>query len=235
MTLASELQSLWRKSRYKLYHPSNWRKLLFLRRHYDLTILRPKDVSVSEPHGLAPDCDNCTFICCTGVNSEVSLRFLDIAKLIDANLQDYITHERIVPKSLRPFTTTSKTAARQDLLNSVYGKIFPVLKRDKYGSCKLLDDNLKCTAWPNWPLSCARYPYALSVQNRAIFYAKGCRSTKVLPYKLASPKTKALVYAALEGYNERIRDIILLHVAKKELENMGLLKYLKTEKLDGNL
>lgn len=231
MTLTSELQNLWNKSRYKLYHPRNWRTYFFLRRHYDLRILRPKDVSVAEPHGLAPDCDNCAFVCCTGINSEISLRLLDIAKLIDSGLQDFITHDRIKPISLRT-STNSTSPARENLLNSTFGQLFPVLKRDKYGSCKLLKPDLKCGAWPNWPLSCARYPYALSVQNRAVFYAKGCRSIKVLPYGLASTKAKALVHAALEGYNERIRDIILLHVAKKELENLGLLKYLKMEKFN---
>ena len=232
MTLTSDLQHLWQKSRYKLYYPSHWRLHLFLRRHYDLQILKPKDVSVAEPHGLAPDCDNCTFLCCTGPNSEVSLRLLDIAKLVDSGFENYITHERVQTINLRQ-STQNLSSARQTLLDSTFGQIFPVLKRDKYGSCQLLDKNLKCQAWPNWPLSCARYPYALSVHNCAIFYAKGCRSTKVLPYKLASNKAKSLVRAALESYNERIRDIVLLHVAKPELQELGLLKYLKMEKLNG--
>lgn len=236
MSLETQYRSLWQEVRYRLYYPKNFRKLIYLKRNFDLNFLYPKDIDIAIPKslsGLAPDCANCLNLCCTGPNAEVSLRLLDIAKLLDLdqNLEHFITHERL--KKSYFFNLQNKkelSYRRQVALESIYAEAFPVLARDKYGTCKLLNDKNNCRVYPSWPLSCARYPYAINAQRRVIFFAKSCQSTQTLPFGQANPNIKKLVNAALESYNERIREIILIYTAQEELKDLGLLKFIKLEK-----
>ena len=170
------------------------------------------------PAGKVPDCDTCLDICCTGPKSIVSLRLRDIAALLDAGLQQHITHER----------------ARFAILgnSSIFDTIFPVLAQDRTQTCTLLDENRMCGAYPHWPISCARYPYAVDALNKVVFYAKGCGSYDLLPPYEVAERTRYLVQAAIESYNERIKDIFLIYFAKTDLEKIGLNQYLNLSKIE---
>ena len=89
-----------------------------------------------------------------------------------------------------------------------------------------------CSLYPSWPLSCARYPYALDLQSKVVFYAKGCTSTRdslELPVAEAPLRVRALVRAVVDAYNERIKDVILLALAKPELAELGLTQHLRLD------
>lgn len=195
-----------------------WARLILSPR-YNLRFFKPGDFSIRTPFRVASDCEECLEVCCAGDNAIVSLRLLDIARLCDEGLSAHIAKER-------PDERTAVTPAKWEADNSIYHQIFPVLTRDKTGTCSLLTEDRKCGVWPNWPLSCERYPFALDVQRREIFWAAGCRSKKSIPFELAGPYQKKRIEAAVAGYNERIKDLILLQVAKKELRDLGITKHL---------
>jgi hypothetical protein len=228
-TTEKQLRALWDRAQYRVYHPKNWLKLTSLKKQFDLEFIRYKDITIRVPTGKVPDCDTCLEICCTGPNSLVSLRLQDIAALVDAGLDAHITHER--QKYGLNVVNHFANAAQKNFAESVFAEVFPVLTQDRTQTCLLLGEDLKCKGFPAWPISCARYPYAIDAINRVVFYAKGCESFEVLsPYEAAG-RTRYLVQAAIESYNERIKDILLLHFARDELRDMGLLKYLRLDAL----
>jgi Fe-S-cluster containining protein len=216
----SALEELWSRSRYRLYHPKNVWRWLDLRRRFELRFLRASAMRVAVPARLLPDCATCTDICCTGPNAVVSLRLADIAALVDAGLERHVVHER-------PDADGDASWARQEADWSVFHRMFPVLQRDVTGTCALLTEDRMCGAYPAWPLSCARYPYALDVLNSRVFLAKGCESHRLMSADDAPDAVRRLVDAAVRGYNERLRDVILLHVALDELQELDLLRFLQ--------
>jgi len=226
--LETQLDALWTRARGRVYSLAYWRETLRLLRKFNLRMLNTGEIKIAFPYGQVPDCESCVDICCTGPNAIVSLRLRDVAALVDAGRADHITLDRpVLDKAARRDTTW----ARREADGSVFHQAFPVLTRDRTGTCMLLDDDRKCGAFPAWPLSCARYPYALDLQAKMVFWAKGCASLTVLPSGEAPPRVRALVRAVVDAYNERVKDIILLHVARKELDELGLLKFLDVEKL----
>jgi Fe-S-cluster containining protein len=220
------LDDLWQQESARLWRLGNLVTLARLRRRFSLRILHPSDLKVAIPRGQVPDCDNCVDLCCTGPNAVVSLRLRDIAVLVDRGLTGHITFER------PPSPPSSRASwARREADGAVFARAFPVLARDATGTCLFLDENRMCGVWPSWPLSCARYPYALDLQSRVIFYAKGCSSTTIAPYAEAPARIRALVGAVVDAYNQRVRDVILLAVAREALRELGLLSFLRVDEL----
>lgn len=220
------LAELWPIARARVDSLKHWRETLALRRRFSLRMLRLGELKVAIPQGQTPDCESCVEICCTGPNAIVSLRLRDIAALVDAGLDKYIvpaTGERtpLVGKERR-----RATWARRELDDSVFHRAFPVLARDATQTCALLTEDRMCGAFPAWPLSCARYPYALDLQLKTVFYAKSCRSTQVLPSGEAPLKVRELMLAVVDAYNERVKDAVLVHMARRELRDLGLAQHL---------
>lgn len=214
------LAALWRDARYRLYSPRHVWTWLDLNRRFELRFVRKGQLKVELPRGIVPDCEACTDLCCTGPNAVVSLRLRDIAALLDAGLERHITFDR-------PAHPPVGTWAAREAQWSVFSQMFPVLARDATGTCTLLSDERTCSAYPAWPLSCARYPYALDALRGRLFLARGCGSQRFVSAEDPPDKVKGLVDAALRSYNERIKDIILLHVALEELTELGLTPWLR--------
>lgn len=219
------LAELWPIARARVDTFSHWRETIALRRRFSLRMLRVGELRVAVPRGQTPDCESCVEICCTGPNAIVSLRLRDIAALADAGLERFI-----VPASERKVVEgrakKRATWARRELDESVFHRAFPVLARDHTSTCALLTDERTCGAYPAWPLSCARYPYALDLQLKTVFYAKSCASTHVLPSSEAPVKVRELVRAVVDAYNERVKDAVLVHMARHELSELGLARHL---------
>jgi Fe-S-cluster containining protein len=220
--LEQRLEELWQQKRFALYSPRNVWSWLELRGRFELRFVRASSLKVMVPRGLVPDCESCLELCCTGPNAVVSLRLSDIAALVDAGKERFITHERPAPP---PGTTWARLESEW----SVFTRVFPVLQRDKNGTCALLTEERQCGAYPSWPLSCARYPYALDVLNGRVFLAKGCGSHRQVTLDDVPGAVRRLVDNAARAYNERVRDVILLHVAFDELHELGLLEHLRLE------
>ncbi|MBN2361398.1 MAG: YkgJ family cysteine cluster protein, partial [Deltaproteobacteria bacterium] len=220
--LERALRELWQSARHRLWQPQYWGRHLQLRRRYDLRPLRLARLRLRVPPGLVPDCDACEEVCCTGRTRVVTLRLLDVARLVDVGLESHISRER-------PQFTVAELDGNPALRDRVASDLWrwsPVLTQDRTATCTLLDANLGCRAYPAWPLSCARFPYSVNFAAGTIFYAPSCRSTRIAQRDEAPAPARALVVAAVDCYNEQIRDLVLLHVARAELEQLGLLRFL---------
>lgn len=222
------LTALWREISPHLYSPGNIVRQLRLRRRFDLEPVRLEKLRVAIPTAQVPDCDNCLDLCCTGPNAVVSLRLRDLAVLTDLGRTDLISHERPPPPPA-PKTTW----ARREADGSVFHAAFPVLARDATGTCRALTEDRLCGLWPSWPLSCARYPYALDRRHGVIFYAAGCQSTRIAPVHEAPIAVRALVRAVVDAYNERLRDVLLLASARDAVRDLGLLQWVREDRLEG--
>jgi len=221
--LESELEALWQRVRYRLYTPRYVWRWLDLRRRFELRFVRTRSVTVMVPRGLVPNCGECLDMCCTGPNAIVSLRLSDIAALRDKGLQRHIVQQR--PQA----DENSASWARLEAEWSVFHRMFPVLERDVTQTCALLDEDRQCQAWPSWPWSCARYPYSLDLLNNRVFLAKGCGSHRQVTLDDVPGHVLRLVEAAVQGYNERVRDVILLGIAMEELHQIGVLQHMNLE------
>lgn len=220
------LRALWPIAVARLRAPRGWWTWARLARRYRLRTLRPSQLVVRVADGLLPDCASCTEVCCTGPNAIVSLRLIDVARLVDAGLERYVV--RGAPTA----AGDDATWARREADGSVFRRAFPILARDRTGTCALLTEDRLCGAHPAWPLSCARYPYALDLLGRSVFYAKGCGSRELLPYADAAPRVRRLVEAVVEGYNERVKDVVLVHVARRDLADLDLARHVSFDEID---
>ena len=227
------LEALWRLKSAQFYTLRNVPTVLRLRRRFSLRMLTLDKLKVAVPRGQVPDCDNCLDLCCTGPDAVVSLRLRDIAVLMDLNKTQHIAWDR--PQPVTATTTKQQKAAvpwaRREADGSVFHQAFPILLRDETGTCSLLTDDRLCGVFPSWPLSCARYPYALDLKNGVIFYARGCRTTRIAEMSEAPLHVRRLVRAVVDAYNARIRDVVLLAMAKDELAALGLLAHVKLDEL----
>ena len=219
-SLLAALDDLWPLAQKRLTHWRNLPTWLSLQRKYDLKFLRVGQLTVEVPGQLLPDCDNCVELCCTGNDAEVRLRLRDIATLHDHGLDGAIDSRSL------PVVDNVKGTRRQ-MKQTFFADVFPVLKRDATKTCVLLNEDRQCTAWPHWPLSCARYPYAVDATHKVLFLAQGCHSHRTMSADDAPDAIRKLVRAAVDGYNERVKDLIMLHTVLDELHELGLLRHLR--------
>ena len=127
----------------------------------------------------------------------------------------------------KPSFTESTLAARSALRRTIASqtwKVFPVLKQTSMGTCAALDNEGRCQIFPYWPLSCARFPYALHSNGRDIFYSQRCDAFWLRSD--VSGAIEAMTLKAIEAYNEGIKDWVLLAYAPHRLQELGLTTYL---------
>lgn len=214
------LEALWRKVTAKpLWLPPHLLRYLRLRQNVNLTPIRPQTVRVTAPPGFGPNCRACTDNCCIGKTNTVSLRLLDVARLVDMGRDDLISTEKPT------FAAEELTPARAQLVGSAAYRALPVLKKDASWRCQALGQGNRCTIYPRWPLSCARFPYSLDQEDNEIFYSQRCPSQRELP-RDEQPRLKVMVDAAIASYNERIRDCVLIEYAPQELDRIGVGRFL---------
>lgn len=221
MTKREELEALWRETTATpLWMPPRFLRWLRLARRVNLKPLLRRDVRVEGPRFGVSKCSVCTDNCCIGKRNTVSLRLVDIATLVDVGRTDLIRRDK-------PAISESEriSSARARFLASDAYKLFPVLRQDDRDRCVALDDRNRCTLRPHWPLSCARFPYSLDLDAKEIFYSPRCPSYDIVETK-EEPRVKTMIDATLGAYNERIRDFVLVEMAPRGLERIGLLEWL---------
>lgn len=218
------LTALWQEvSSRPLYAPPHFWRYLKLRWQVKLKFLDPQSVVMSAPLGKINDCSSCFDICCVGPRSTVLLRLRDIATLMDIGRTDLMTHHK-------PQFAATELAQRPALNRVVHSRgwsTFPVLKQNSYGACEALNSDGKCTLYPYWPMSCARFPYSLHAEDGDIFYSQRCDSFWVHPS--LAPRVRIMATLAVESYNERLRDLILLAYVPEKLAALGLTHHLATD------
>jgi Fe-S-cluster containining protein len=221
-TLA-RLDELW--GRYR----SNWRRLfsrravaeLTLRASFDLDLLAPERIARRIPKGQVPDCPNCQDVCCAGIENVVSLRLRDIAVLIDIDRTDLISTK----KPRFPRSMLASRPVLQELVASELFQTLPVMKQvGEMRICAALTDDLRCSIHPSWPLSCERFPYSLSAIRKEVVWGRRCQSRREAPDH--EPRAAQMFRASIETFNERVRDAVLLHHARAELEELGIGRFL---------
>jgi|GEM_PF-835360 hypothetical protein len=224
--LEQQLRALWSPQvRARLWTPRHWLDQLRLRRQYMWEELTADELALDFGVGTLPDCDTCEEVCCTGPHRVVLLRLVDVAALVDAGLADHMTLE----KPTYSDAELQANPALWDMVHSQAWQVMPVLKQDATRTCSLLTQDNRCGAWPAWPLSCARFPYALDIAHNRVFYARSCNSVTRDFSRSGRKRETALVDAVVEAFNQRLRDAVLLTVAREELRALGLDRYLKVE------
>lgn len=216
------LENLWEQVCHKpLWAPPHVLRYLKLRWRMRMRMLDPAQMTITAPRWKINDCASCTDICCVGPRSTVLLRLRDIATLIDLNRTDLIARNK--PRFRQ--SALKKHVALRRQVSSQSWEIFPVLAQDPMGACAALTPAGKCELYPHWPLSCARFPYALDAVDERIFYSRRCDAFWIRPD--AEQPVREMTAAAVAAYNERIKDLILLEYAPEALEALGLLRWLE--------
>lgn len=203
-----------------------WRRAR-LRANMRLQKLHRSDLKLRMPKYQTNDCRNCTDICCMGAQATVLLRLRDLAALIDLDKTHFISHQK--PEFSPALLEKRPALARQ--VGSVAWNIFPVMKQDEMGACIALDKAGLCGLFPHWPLSCARFPISLDADDDALFYSRRCRSYWIHPQ--AKGPFEMMAASAVAGYNARISDALLIALARKPLEALGLWQHLNTQAIPG--
>lgn len=208
---------------------SGWQRLLShraikeleLRASFDLDLLAPSRVNSRIPLGMVPDCPKCQDICCAGIENVVSLRLSDIAMLIDIEQTALISRK----KPRFPASMLDERPMLREMVASQLWRTLPVMKQlGQDRLCAALTPELSCGLHPHWPLSCERFPYSLIAARREIVWGSRCASKKMTSE--AVPRSAEMRTAAIDVYNERIKDAVLLAHARPELEKLGIAQFL---------
>lgn len=172
-----------------------------------------------------PDCLNCPEVCCKGPHNTVLLRLVDVALFVDRGWTEHMTLEKptFSTKTLR------EKPALQAMVTSFHWKVFPVLRQKEDQTCTFLSSAGRCSIHKERPWVCRTYPYTLHFDASTVGWASGCKWYNEDEENEEIPQE--LYQASFHNfYTEKIRDLILLRVYRKELESTGLLDWLN---LDG--
>jgi Fe-S-cluster containining protein len=217
------LAALWQEvCRRPLWAPPHFFRYLGLRRRARLELLDVKRLRLTAPPGKVNDCAACTDQCCIGKRSTVLLRLRDLAVLKDIDRTDLIASDK--PR-FSAEEMLERPALRRQVQSSAW-QTFPVLAQNRFGACTALTSEGRCTLHPYWPLSCARFPYALHLDQHEIFYSRRCDAFWIRHDGATEGRVQAMAAAAVASYNERVKDLILLAYAPARLGELGLLQLL---------
>ncbi|MEE2960595.1 MAG: YkgJ family cysteine cluster protein [Myxococcota bacterium] len=222
ITKRDALKNLWDEiSSRPLYAPPNFFRFLKLKVKTKTTFMSSKNLKIIAPKWKVNDCQSCTDICCIGSKSKVLLRLEDIATLMDIGRTDLIDcNFDVIP-------TDSPEMHRY--VHSAAWSIFPKLHQNQYHACQALSPEGKCSIYPHWPQSCARFPYSLDPNQQEFFYSSRCNSFWIRPDK--DQEVKAMTIGAVASYNHLIKDQILLSYASVALRTLGFTQFLNETKI----
>ncbi len=220
MEYQQQLAKLWAEvAGNRVFKFKNIFKDFLLLTKYDLRFIQAAKVKLRVADNMLPDCEHCPQNCCHGAENTVSLRLIDIARLLDAGLSAAIDQDN---RSFRQdIYFKNKPGVLADI-NSDDWNYFPILKRVN-NICPYLDQQNKCTIYKYRPITCRRFPYILTQTKAHIVFSQKCYKTKIA---LEPLKQQELFQAALDSYNEKVKDLILINYARADLEEIGLRKYL---------
>jgi hypothetical protein len=194
---------------------------LELRASFDLDLMAPKRIVNKVDPDTIPDCEACDDICCAGLENLVSLRLRDIAVLIDIGRTDLISKK----KPRFPASMLRTRPALRELMGSELFLTLPVLRQvGDMHICAALTPDMKCSLHPHWPLSCERFPYSLLAARRRVVWGSRCPSKKTSPQ--FAERRSEMFDAAVQTFNERVRDAVLMAHAPDALRDMGISEFL---------
>ena len=217
------LAALW--DRYR----SKWRRLfstkmiaeLELRASFDVDTLNPFWIANKIPKGTIPECRRCPDICCAGLENVVSLRLKDVAMFVDMERTDLMSRK----KPNFPAHMLRSRPALHELVASELWRTLPVLVQlgEERVCAALSPDNL-CSIHPQWPSSCERFPYTLAAIRREVVWGRRCPVQQTGPQHVE--RSRELFRATIDAYNLRVMDAVLITHARKELDELGIGRWL---------
>jgi Fe-S-cluster containining protein len=221
MPVLAQLNTLWREVvERRLFKLRYFLLDLYLHSKYDLRLIAPEKVQLKIDPLEVPDCSACPRNCCCGAENTVSLRLTDIARLMDAGLEEYIDKDNKV--NIEREILEKHPGITRNIQSDTWRK-FPVLKRVN-DICPLLSKDKKCTIYNVRPLTCRRYPYMLMDNMKEVRFSRHCINPKTI--KDLDVYAREHFDSAIASYNEKVKDLILIHHARKELAELGIGKYL---------
>lgn len=195
-----------------------WKNLKLARR-YHLRVLSPGEIDDVAALGRRPDCARCTERCCASPKSLVSLRLLDIARLIDAGLED-----AIVSSAAEHAESDETWEAILEVEHLDSWRRFPMIRKRSDGRCALLDDEGRCSAYEARPLQCRAFPFLVGSDLASVRWAGFCRS---FADDGSDDERSAALAAALESFHAKQRDLVSLAHGWDVLEELGLTRWLR--------
>jgi Fe-S-cluster containining protein len=191
---------------------------LRMARRVRLAALRPEQVRLDATDVRVPDCVRCEDNCCRGPGTGVALRLSDIARLLDAGLGEAIDPDA---------RWTDEDYARDPALRQLEAldsqRRFPKLRRDETGRCVFLDDEQRCAVHAIRPLVCRAFPYRLAPELDRVHFSNRCASWRDDGEERERDEMTA---AVLEMYNAKVRDLVVLEHGRRELDALGIGRYL---------
>lgn len=225
--LERNIRSLWRS--HLNHEKRTWRqrwRLWNLLREFDFTQPDPSTWTHQFPVNRIPDCAHCQDNCCKGPHNTVLLRMVDVALFVDKGWTDSMTHEK-------PVFDEEVLAAKpllRAMTTSFHWRVFPVLRQKRDRTCTFLDEQGRCSIHVHRPWICRVFPYALDIDNQSIGWSDRCQWFQERTEEEAAPIRKELHHAVFHNfYTEKICDLVLVHVYREELEEMGIAEYLRLD------
>ncbi len=210
------------KTLYEQAKPNLWQRLFHWRRFRMKRLSESRFLSAARqryPSDI-PDCESCSDSCCQSP-SLVSLRLVDIARLMDAGLESGIAN---VDFSARR-TIYSKYPQLELAESKDSFRLFPVLRQKEDGTCFFLSNSKRCDIYEHRPLACRAFPYLLSEDLKSIHFARGGCSNGVAADD--SSLVQKLVGSVVEHFNSKVSDLIAIEESSAEIERIGLGEYLR--------
>ena len=217
------LDALW--GRYR----SKWKRLfstkmideLVLRASFDIDTLNPFWIANKIPKGTIPECRRCPDICCAGLENVVSLRLTDVAMFMDMDRTDLMARK----KPNFPLQMLRTRPALSELVASDLWRALPVLVQlGEDRVCAALSPDNLCSIHPQWPSSCERFPYTLGALRKDVIWGRRCPVQQTGPQH--EERSKQLFRSAIHAYNLRVMDAVLLTHARKQLDELGIGRWL---------
>ena len=190
---------------------------LGLARRYDLTLMDRRHMAIDVPAGMAPDCPRCKESCCEAPHL-VSLRLADVARLADASFGWAMTRSDPARRAAVYHDHPALEAAER--LDTFCR--FPVL-RHTGDRCVFLDEAGRCAIYPLRPLSCRGYPLRIGPGRDSVHYSEVCKPRRT---DASARDSAALIDAAIDHYNAKVRDLVTLEQAGDALRRLGFEAYL---------
>lgn len=167
-----------------------------------------------------PNCTACTDTCCKSP-SLVSLRLIDIARLVDAGHQQAVARvDRPARRAIHTLHPALEAAESKDSF-----RYFPVLRQKVDGTCVFLTAQQRCGVYAIRPLACRAFPYLLNDDLKSVRFAEGACSTPAP--ESHSTTLRSLTAAVAAQFDAKVRDLMAVHHLPAALARLGLVRFLR--------
>lgn len=189
-----------------------------LARRYRLDLVEAGALRFAEGAARVPECERCTDRCCADADNEVSLRLVDVWRLVDAGLAAGIARDGPAggAERYRDNPALLEAEARDTFQR------FPTLAKQPSGACVFLDEEERCRIYPIRPLQCRRFPHRLGPDLDEVTWSSRCASARE-----ATPAEREAAAGAVTLHHQaKVQDLVTLEHGHAILQEVDLLRFL---------